>query len=179
MRDTSWMTSFQSRVYYAAPFVGHVVLTRPGDSFACWEWNAGRNAEGYGRVRYSGKSWYAHRLSRHLAFGDLPEAVCHHCDNPPCVNPEHLRSGTLADNQRESWAKGRHSVLTTVRVDPTHLRVFADAVRGPRLGRRRRLEVAAHACGVSLRTAYRTLSEDRPSYRILRESAHQQERVAA
>ena len=52
----------------------------------------------------------AHRVAWVLAFGPIPNDtpfVCHHCDNPPCVNPEHLWVGTDADNKRDMVSKDR------------------------------------------------------------------------
>lgn len=65
--------------------------------------------DGYGRIRVDGKSWLAHRFSWVLANGPIPEGmyVCHRCDNPPCINPEHLFLGTQTDNMRDMAAKGR------------------------------------------------------------------------
>ena len=64
----------------------------------------------YGMISVKGKSWPAHRLSWTLAYGPIPEGmcVCHHCDNPPCVRPDHLFLGTRADNNRDRDQKGRH-----------------------------------------------------------------------
>lgn len=94
------------------------------DDVGCWEWTGNRNSLGYGRVsrRLNGKlkSFYAHRVSFQLSFGPIPEGleVCHKCDNPCCVRPDHLWLGTQAENNRDRHLKGR-----TARVpEKTHCR---------------------------------------------------------
>lgn len=81
------------------------VVTEAG----CWEWQRARMGAGYGNTRYQGKTINTHRLSYMLFVGPIPEGmyVLHKCDNPPCVNPEHLWLGTPADNMRDRDAKGR------------------------------------------------------------------------
>lgn len=80
---------------------------------SCWIWTGGTNIKGYGCIglgeRGRGKA-LAHRVSWELAFGPIPDGlwVLHHCDNPPCVRPDHLWLGTAADNNRDMVAKGRH-----------------------------------------------------------------------
>lgn len=79
----------------------------------CWIWRGLRSSEGYGRVQWQGRVWVASRLAWFLATGEEPgeRFVCHSCDNPPCVNPEHLFLGTVLDNYRDSRAKGRTAIL--------------------------------------------------------------------
>src|SRR3990167_9291402 len=57
----------------------------------------------------NGRQTYAHRFSYDLHYGPVPKglSVCHHCDNPPCVRPDHLYAGTVADNARDAVSRGR------------------------------------------------------------------------
>jgi hypothetical protein len=85
----------------------------------CWEWQGsqkGRNykaGKGYGQLafRVFGKQFNisAHRLSWLIHHGDIPDGlqVLHQCDNPCCVNPNHLFLGTNTDNQHDMIQKGR------------------------------------------------------------------------
>lgn len=70
----------------------------------CWEWRGG-TTKGYGT--YRDKS--AHRVSYERYKGPIPPGmiVCHSCDNPSCVNPDHLWAGTYSDNANDMWSKGR------------------------------------------------------------------------
>jgi hypothetical protein len=86
-----------------------------GHSDDCWEWQAARDELGYGFFRMtSGENmWKAHRAAWVLIHGLIPPGliVCHHCDNPPCVNPSHLFLGTPQDNVDDRVRKGRSSRL--------------------------------------------------------------------
>ncbi len=75
----------------------------------CWEWTAGKSAAGYGRFVVNSKQEYTHRISWDL-HNDIKSKgfeVCHTCDNPGCVNPEHLFLGTHLDNVNDMLKKGR------------------------------------------------------------------------
>ena len=90
---------------------------RKGDG--CWEW-AGCRSKGYGKIALGLESGLpkgkrvvkAHRVSWLIHFGPIPDGlfVCHRCDNPPCVRPDHLYLGTCADNSRDMIRKGRGAV---------------------------------------------------------------------
>lgn len=75
----------------------------------CWEWRANK-VRGYGRFSHGGRMWLAHRVAHAELIGPIPDGldVLHSCDNPPCVNPAHLRAGTDQDNMRDQLSRGRH-----------------------------------------------------------------------
>lgn len=66
---------------------------------------------GYGNILHRGKVMLTHRVAYELAHGVELEGmvVCHKCDNPPCINPEHLFLGTHADNVHDKMEKGRQT----------------------------------------------------------------------
>lgn len=75
----------------------------------CWEWTAGTYTSGYGSFSLNGKSVRSHRLSAEWAGLILTESsvICHRCDNPLCVNPEHLFVGSQSDNMLDKVNKGK------------------------------------------------------------------------
>ena len=76
----------------------------------CWEWQ-GRTAGRYGQFSLTkSKRVPAHRFSYELHFGEIPNGIviCHHCDNPTCVRPDHLFAGSLSDNMQDMIAKHGH-----------------------------------------------------------------------
>jgi hypothetical protein len=93
----------------------------------CWEWNSHLDSyKKYGNFNYQGKMWRAHRLSYIFHKGNFDQTlfVCHTCDNPKCVNPDHLFLGSTQDNtvdrvQKDRSAKGEangDSRLTEIQV---------------------------------------------------------------
>lgn len=82
----------------------------PGNG--CWEWQAGRYPTGYGQFYYQGHKIGAHKFAYLTEVGPVPDGmyVCHKCDNPCCVRPDHLFLGTNSDNQFDAVSKGRHGL---------------------------------------------------------------------
>ena len=73
----------------------------------CIEWHRCRNQQGYGQWVFQGRQRQAHRVIFYFHHGYWPTVVRHTCDNPPCVNIEHLLPGTHADNNRDMVERGR------------------------------------------------------------------------
>lgn len=75
----------------------------------CWQMTSSLNRLGYASFWYNGSPRPAHRISYELFIGTIPQGmhVLHKCDNPSCVNPEHLFIGTHSDNMIDKKAKGR------------------------------------------------------------------------
>jgi hypothetical protein len=87
-------------------FMTHVQVQPNG----CWLWDGHLSAQGYGQFWMEGKSVAAHRASLMLFKGiDMAGQLARHdCDNPPCVNPDHLRPGTHQDNKNDAVERLRH-----------------------------------------------------------------------
>ena len=104
-------------------------FTALGRKKGCWEWTGGVNKPGYGKIWWGGVCTGAHRVSYELEHGSVPPSfrgkgrkneIQHSCDNPLCVRPSHLVSGTTLTNQRDKVAKGRHHLQTRKTCDHGH-----------------------------------------------------------
>lgn len=99
--------------HYAAALAARF-WSRVDKSGDCWEWKGTRDVDGYGKFHYGSHDVIrAHRLSFIMANGiaELSSEIVvrHHCDNPPCVRPDHLASGTPADNNSDCASRGRQA----------------------------------------------------------------------
>jgi hypothetical protein len=76
----------------------------------CWFWTGTLDPKGYGFFGWKQKKYRAHRFAYLLTHGEIPADlfVCHRCDCPGCVNPEHLWLGTVKENNQDSASKGRY-----------------------------------------------------------------------
>ena len=83
------------------------------DENGCWIWQHTKSEKGYGVIKdfRTHKLARAHRVSYEEFVGPIPENkyVCHSCDVPACINPDHLWVGTHKENQHDAISKGRHS----------------------------------------------------------------------
>lgn len=87
-------------------------LIQPDELSLCWLWKGAKSnnlKRPYGYFTY-GKVQYAHRVAWQIFRGPIPDGlfVLHHCDNPPCVNPDHLFLGTKKDNRQDMLRKNRY-----------------------------------------------------------------------
>lgn len=89
-------------------FLSHFQALGPDE---CWVWKSSKTHFGYGHFYYDGKYISAHRFSLIFQAVDVPDDACvlHRCDNPSCVNPNHLFLGTRQDNMDDRNSKGRQS----------------------------------------------------------------------
>ena len=84
----------------------------------CWNWQGSTSSNGYGSVSIKGVNYRANRLSYEYHEGDIPKdlMVLHECDNPQCVNPDHLYAGTGSDNAQDRTERTGHTRVTDATV---------------------------------------------------------------
>jgi hypothetical protein len=89
----------------------------PEPMSGCWLWTGALDDKGYGRLGVNRSAQRAHRVAYELFVGPIPDlpgyhggCLLHRCDNPACVNPQHLVVGTQQDNIADRERKGRHRV---------------------------------------------------------------------
>lgn len=137
-------------------------------SNGCWIWTGAR-VRGYGVFHMSRKMGYAHRMAWIIRHGTIPSGahICHHCDNPPCVNPAHLFVGTPRDNAQDMVKKGRAAWSGITHCPYGHQYTAANTYRG-KTGKRycktcnrratarryRRFQEKAEQAGVPVRDLY-------------------------
>lgn len=73
----------------------------------CWFWIGAKATNGYGRFKFAGRCVSPHRISYESVHGPTSLNVCHKCDTPSCVRPDHLFAGTQSANMKDAMAKGR------------------------------------------------------------------------
>jgi hypothetical protein len=144
-------------------FAKHV---SPEPNSGCWLWTAYVTSKGYGVTAIAGRTARAHRVAWESVNGAIPEGmcVCHRCDNPGCVNPEHLFLGTTQENTSDRDQKGRQakgSRNAMARLSPDIVRSIrqqaAEGVPVKRIARRLGLKSTTTRC-VAKRTAWAWVS---------------------
>jgi len=90
------------------------ILQRCSIKNDCWIWHGSQDKDGYGIINLGRKQYRAHRVSLEVFTGINADGklVCHKCDNPSCVNPDHLFVGTAKDNTQDMIAKNRKYKMT-------------------------------------------------------------------
>lgn len=121
----------------------------------CVEFIGCHHPRGYGAISVNGRLRRAHRVSFEMANGPIPDGlyVLHACDNPPCVNPDHLFLGTQSDNMLDCVSKGRYNNGNTVRTSCIHGHPFS--------GSNLRINSRQRMCRTCIRASKRRSREKR------------------
>lgn len=125
------------------------------NNYGCLEWEGAKNKAGYGEALICGRHWKAHRAIYHYLVASIPENmnVCHKCDNPSCINPEHLFLGTQSDNVMDMVYKERNrngnKLMMTKNIKTQLLKKLGEGVPKP---------LVAIEFGISLQTVYNVIN---------------------
>lgn len=99
----------------------------------CIVWIGSRNLKGYGKITINDKCCSTHKVAWELKYGPVPKAllVCHHCDNPPCLNVDHLFLGNNQQNYDDSKIKGRRKYKISIEtIEQIRQRYFSGESQG-------------------------------------------------
>lgn len=122
----------------------------------CWNWTGPKNDKGYGYFSVKGTLVSAHRVSFVSFKGPLGQLfACHHCDNPNCVNPDHLFAGTKSDNSQDMLRKGRGKKPKL----PSHCKRGHEFTPENTILPKGRVSRECKKCRIELRKASKVLSE--------------------
>lgn len=121
----------------------------------CWLWRGTKGRDGYGVMTVGRRQVRAHRASYEAFHGDpAGRLVCHRCDNPLCVNPDHLFLGSPADNTADMIAKGRRARIA----GPVHHATKILPEQRPIIRARREAGESLKAIAVDYGVALQTIS---------------------
>lgn len=108
--NRSCSISHKNRLYSSTH---EMLLNNSEGGQGCWEWTGHVDPKGYGRCAKVMGEVLTHRIAYQEFIGPIPNGlhVLHSCDNPPCINPAHLRVGTNNDNMRDRSERDRCSAM--------------------------------------------------------------------
>jgi hypothetical protein len=113
-----------AQAWLTAPLTERIWRRVDRTGAGCWEWPGGRDGYGYGIMVAGRRLSKAHRVAWESVNGPIPRGahILHHCDNPPCVRPDHLYAGSHADNMRDMAQRAR-AVATGARLREDQVRL--------------------------------------------------------